>query len=168
MKVCWGSCLSEPFCVSNSVRQGGVLSPVLFTVYLDGLLDELSSSGVGCSWGSMFVGAFYYADDIVLLAPCASALRSMLNICNLYAKSHGLMFNESKTQLICFRSSTTCRFLPVIKFNDVTVLFSDLVQHLGHILSYNLNDNAGIVRVLKDISGGSRTVIEGGSDLMLY
>ena len=96
LKVCWGSCLSEPFCVSNGVRQGGVLSPVLFTVYLDGLLDELSNSGVGCYWGSMFVGAFCYAYDIVLLAPCASALRSMLNICNSYAKLHDLMFNECK------------------------------------------------------------------------
>ena len=65
----------------------------MFTVYLDDLLGELSNSGVG---GSMFVGTFCYADDIVLLAPCASALRSMLNICNSYAKSHGLMFNESK------------------------------------------------------------------------
>ena len=86
MKVHWGSCLSEPFFVSNGVRQGGVLSPVLFTVYLDGLLDELSNSGVGCYWGSMFVGAFCYADDIVLLAPCASALRSMVNICNFICK----------------------------------------------------------------------------------
>ena len=82
-------------------------------------MNELSNFGVGCYWGSMFVGAFCYADDIVLLALCASALRSVLNIWNLYAKSHGLMFNESKTQLICFWSSTTCHFLPVIKFNDV-------------------------------------------------
>ena len=34
LKVHWGSCLSELFCVSNGVRQGGVFSPVLFTVYL--------------------------------------------------------------------------------------------------------------------------------------
>ena len=40
----------------------------------------------------------------------------------------------------------------MIKFNDVTVPFSDQVQHLGHILSYNLNDNADIVRVLKDMN----------------
>ena len=48
MKVQWGSCLSRGFSVSNGVRQGGVLSPYLFAVYLDGLLEELSNSGVGC------------------------------------------------------------------------------------------------------------------------
>ena len=93
MQVRWGSCLSDVFHVSNRVWQGSVLSPVLFAVYLDGLLAELSGSGVGCYWGSLFAGAFCYADDIVLLAPCASALRTMLDICTSYAVSHGLEFN---------------------------------------------------------------------------
>ena len=34
--------MSNSFHVSNGVRQGGVLSPVLFAVYLDGLLEELA------------------------------------------------------------------------------------------------------------------------------
>ena len=124
----------------------------MFSVYLDGLLEELSDSGVSCYWGSMFTGAFCYADDIVLLAPCASALRSMLKICSSYANSHGLMFNESKTQLIYFRSSKICLFLPVITFNNVTLHYSDQVQHLGHILSHNLSDTADILRVVKDMN----------------
>jgi hypothetical protein len=73
MRVRWGGCLSEPFGVSNGVRQGGVLSPVLFAVYLDGLLEELSDSGVGCYWGHMFAGALCYADDITM-APCLCLL----------------------------------------------------------------------------------------------
>ena len=81
MKVRWDHSLSESFHVSNGVRQGGVLSPVLFAVYLDGLLEELADSGCGCYWRNLFAGTFCYADDIVLLAPCASALRVMLNIC---------------------------------------------------------------------------------------
>ena len=75
MQVCWDKSLSEPFSVSNGVRQGSVLSPHLFAVYIDRLLLDLCDSGVGCYWGCSFVGAFSYADDLVLLAPCASALR---------------------------------------------------------------------------------------------
>ena len=41
-------------------------------MYLDGLLVELSKSGVVCHWESSFAGAFSYADDVVLLAPCVS------------------------------------------------------------------------------------------------
>ena len=104
MQVRWGSCLSDSFLVSNGVRQGSILSLHLFAVYLDGLLIDLSESGVGCHWGCSFAGVFGYADDIVLLAPyaCASSLRIMLDICGSFAMSHKLEFNASKTQLICF------------------------------------------------------------------
>ena len=64
-------------CVCNGVRQRSFLSPFLFAVYLDGLLVELSKSGVGCHWGSSFAGAFSCGDYAVLLAPCASAMRTM-------------------------------------------------------------------------------------------
>ena len=95
----------------------------------------------------MFAGSFCYAgDNIVLLAPCVSALRCMLNICCRYAFQHGLKFNANKTQLICFRKSKSCSTLPTILFNDTILEYSDEVKHLGHILSYNLDDNADIVR----------------------
>lgn len=38
MSVRWNSCLSSKFTVSNGIRQGGVLSPILFTLYLDKLI----------------------------------------------------------------------------------------------------------------------------------
>ena len=59
MKIQWSSnCQSNPFNVSNGVRHGSVLSPVLFAVYLDGLLEELSLSGVGCYWHWMLLVYF--------------------------------------------------------------------------------------------------------------
>ena len=99
MEVCWDKSLSV---VSNGGRQGGVLSPI-FSVYLDNLLKKLSDSDVGCYWDHLFTGAVCYADDIVLLAPCPSALRILLSICSSFADTHGLRFNAKKTQLIlCF------------------------------------------------------------------
>jgi hypothetical protein len=118
--------LSVPFSVSNGVRQGSILSPFLFSVYyVDGLLLELSKSGVGCFWGA---GVFCYADDIVLLTPCASALRIMLDICNSFATKRKLEFNANKTQLICFH-------LPHMHPQSATILFNNVVlQYSSHAL----------------------------------
>ena len=51
-------------------------------MYLDGLLSEFVECGVGY-WKNLFAGCLCYADDIVLLAPCPSALRveHLLLIC---------------------------------------------------------------------------------------
>ena len=73
MKIQWDSkSTSKCFYVSNGVRQGGVLSPFLFAIYLYALLSELSLSGVGCYWSWWFAGAFFlltilYCYDLVPL-----------------------------------------------------------------------------------------------------
>ena len=51
MTVRWGHCISNSFNVTNGVRQGGVLSPQLFNVYMDGLSDILNKSTIGGSLG---------------------------------------------------------------------------------------------------------------------
>ena len=135
------------------------MSPVLFAIYLDGLLDELSDSGVGCYWRWLFAGAFCYADDVVLLAPCASALRIMLTICDTYAKSHGLLFNTAKTQLICFRSSTEFICNDIIFFGNTCLDFSNSVTHLGHRISHNLKDKEDILRAIKDLNRRANSVL---------
>ena len=49
LRVLWDKEHSEKFGVTNGVRQGGVLSPILFSIYLDTLLLSLKNTGVGCS-----------------------------------------------------------------------------------------------------------------------
>jgi len=48
MQIKWAKHFYEPFHVSNGVRQGGVLSPYLFAVYLDYLSHELNTIKAGC------------------------------------------------------------------------------------------------------------------------
>ena len=136
-----------------------MLSPMLFAVYVDSLLEMLEASGVGCYSGGCFVGAVCYADDIVLLAPCASALRVMLNICDIFASSHGLVFNAAKTQLICFRQRYTHTFLPELIFNGSKLKFVEEVTHLGHILANNLDDKQDIIRAVKDLNRKANSVL---------
>ena len=75
LRVRWNGVQSDAFPVSRGVRQGGVISPILFALYIDDLLYELEGVGVGFFWDDQFVGALAYADDLTLLAPSPAALR---------------------------------------------------------------------------------------------
>ena len=62
--VKWGSQLSSSFSVTNGFRQGDVLSPLLFAVYLNQLSMELNSLDIGCMVGNTCINHLVYADDI--------------------------------------------------------------------------------------------------------
>ena len=108
LHIRWNGHLSESFKVSRGVRQGDILSPILFTLYLDNLLIELARTN--CYWDDMFVGALAYVDDITLLAPTPSALRKLLAVCESIGTNHMLKFIPDKTQCIRFsqKSSGGC------------------------------------------------------------
>ena len=70
LKVKWKQSFSGVFSAKNGVKQGGgVLSPILFAIYIDGLLVKLKDSGVGCHIGNHYTGALGFADDLSLLCP---------------------------------------------------------------------------------------------------
>ena len=71
----WNSSDSSYFSVQNGVRQGAVLSPLLFSLYVNDLIEMLRASGMGCYVGQKFFGIVAYADDILLIAPRREVLQ---------------------------------------------------------------------------------------------
>ena len=74
MCIKWGKISSAYFNVSNGVRQGGVLSPKLFAIYVDNLSQDLAMCKFGCYIDDQCINHVMYADDICLLAPIAIGL----------------------------------------------------------------------------------------------
>ena len=69
--VRWQGYLSYWFPIKVGVRQGGILSPLFFNVYLDILYQRLKQSGVGCFLYGLFASCLLDADDILLIScPC--------------------------------------------------------------------------------------------------
>ncbi len=71
----------------------GVISPILLCLYMDGLLNALSKSNVGCHIGGVFAGQC--GDDLKLLTPSVHAIRILTNICEMYATFCGPCENNS-------------------------------------------------------------------------
>lgn len=134
---------SDSFGIDHGVRQGGLLSPALFSIIYDDLLAELELTGMGCHIRSRFVGALAYADDIILLAPSLLALNVLLKTCHKWSLRNNLLFNPHKSVSICFsgklRHWPKDRQIPVYLGNDL-IPSSELVTHLGHKIQFDLNE----------------------------
>ena len=106
--VRWNGVTSKHFRIGNGVKQGAIISAVLYCVYTNGLFEELRRRNVGCCIGRDFVGVLGYADDLFLLSPTLDGLQDMLKVCEKYAEQHNLAFstnenpNKSKTKCIAF------------------------------------------------------------------
>ena len=131
MRVNWNGACSDTFYVTNGVKQGGVLSPMLFGLYLDKLIQNLRDSQYGCHIGPHFIGCLAYADDIVLMSPSKTGLENMLSICDKFSVDYKLKFNGSKSQYIIFEHKSSQQHDSITVLNSV-IRNQDVVNHLGH------------------------------------
>jgi len=140
--VKWNGVTSDYFRAKNGVKQGGVLSPVLFSVYMDQLFEVLKTMNVGCRIGNYFAGCLAYADDITLLAPTKKALQLLSDTCMQYAQSFDVKFNASKSQSLVFRG-IGCKWNGdnySINVDGNTLCNVQKAVHLGHCISTNKDD----------------------------
>ena len=141
--VKWNSKKSASFVIRNGVRQGAILSPILFCTYLDTLLERLRNSGLGCHLSGLYFGSLGYADDIILLSPSRDALQLMLKICEDFATEHSMQFstdpvpNKSKTK--CLHFSLKKRPVQPLKLNGNDLPWVDRAQHLGNTLTTSIS-----------------------------
>ena len=82
------------------VRQGGVLSHVLFAVYVDDIIERLNDSKLDCFIGDLYLGCIMYADNLILISALVSIVQQMIFICEKESEYIYMKFNTSKTMVI--------------------------------------------------------------------
>ena len=61
------------------MSKGGILSPLLFNVYINRLIEDVQQMRQGCSLGYVKTNIIGYAEDILLTSPFGSGLQSLIN-----------------------------------------------------------------------------------------
>ncbi|CAH2220057.1 jg26058 [Pararge aegeria aegeria] len=102
--VRWSETYSKPYRLECGVRQGGLTSPKLFNLYINALIEELSSARLGCHIDGICFNNISYADDMALLSASVCGLTKLLGICENYASSHGLYYNVKKSECMVFEA----------------------------------------------------------------
>jgi hypothetical protein len=124
--VRWEHSMSARFKVQAGVRQGGILSPSLFSVYIDCLIMQLKESGCGMHLNGVFVGCICYADDILLISCSVCDMQRMLDVCSVQAQVLNIKFNARKC--MCMRFGA--RYMSVCKS---LVLCGDTLNYVAKI-----------------------------------
>jgi Reverse transcriptase (RNA-dependent DNA polymerase)/Endonuclease/Exonuclease/phosphatase family len=100
--VKWVEKRSYFFRLLAGVRQDGVLSPVLFSVYIDDSVHEIIKADTGCYMSSICVSIFLFADDILLVSPTITGLQTLLNVCESELVKIDMRVNTNKSMCIRF------------------------------------------------------------------
>ncbi|XDV54494.1 hypothetical protein PO909_022775 [Leuciscus waleckii] len=133
----WGHCVSAPFGVRNGVRQGGILSPILFNMYVDELSVCLNSCNTGCMIGNTLVNHIMYA---------------LLNVCSDYGTVYDMKFNTDKSAvMICRTKEDKCLMFPPFKLAGNTLRVLSRYKYLGHLITDQLKDDLDVYRQCRSL-----------------
>ncbi|CAG2248147.1 unnamed protein product [Mytilus edulis] len=125
--------LTQWFDVQCGLKQGCVLSPILFNIFINNLVNEVKSLNVGIPIEEEKICILLYADDIVLLAENESDLQMLLNVLHMWCHKNDISVNMSKSKIIHFRPPSFPRSIYTFMLEQVTeagdIINSENVVH---------------------------------------
>ena len=146
MCVRWGNSLSDPFHVNNGVRQGGILSPYLFNVYMDDLSQSLNCCKTGCLAGEIMINHLPMQTTWCCYRPQQLGYGNYYLLARSIVRSM-LYYNSKKSSvLICKKRATLHVPSPSFAVNDIAIGEVAKVKYLGHVITNDMTDDADMMR----------------------
>ncbi len=119
------------FKVTRGTRQGSILFPVLFNIFICDLLKLVGNNESGIRIGAKLFNSFAYADDISLFSSTVPGLQELINICTDYSSLWRFNFGINKTKCMPVGKSNKCfvtepvwhlKGVPIVTVNSIEIL----------------------------------------------
>ena len=131
--------LTQSFNVSSGVKQGDIISPLLFSLYLNDLATGIKSLNCGVDINDVNLAILLYADDIVLIAPNEESLQKMISFVSDWCRKWRMAINTDKTQIVHFRTNRSDRTNYPFHFGGYPLSTVSHYKYLGVIFDEHLN-----------------------------
>jgi hypothetical protein len=146
--------ISNIFKTTIGVKQGGCLSPRLFTIYIEDVIKEIENLKCGIEIGTIMLDILLYADDILLITDEKNKLKKMLNVLTKFGEQNEIKFNGSKTTLMTYNKTMGANdkltklkeSLIILKLAGEVITESNSMKYLGCYYSdnYSLNKQMSV------------------------
>jgi hypothetical protein len=136
--VCNNDVCSLLFKTTIGVKQGGPLSPRLFSIYVEDLITELEDSGLGTHINGISTGVIMYADDLIIMSDTKLKMQRMLLIVENYCKRWEIKINAEKSQHIRFGPGNAGEERGCLKLDGQPIETVEKMKYLGVWISNNL------------------------------
>ena len=138
---------TEDFDIRKGVRQGCILSPILFNLYSERIINEtlVKIPDKGIKFNGHLITNVRYADDTVILADSEDALQEIMSKINETCKQYGMLLNAKKTKtMILTKKSRNSRI--TIKIDGAELEQVKEYKYLGTIITEDCRCNDEVRR----------------------
>ena len=144
--------LTECFPTEFGVKQGDCLSPTLFGLFINDLVDDIKHNTCGVNVSHFYVHCLLYADDIAFLAETEDDLQKMLDVLNNWCRKWRMKVNSKKSNVVHFRPKSCQMTDYSFTYDTETIEIVTKYKYLGLIFDEFLDYNA-TAAVLADSAG---------------
>ena len=142
-----GDKLTDPFLTNQGVKQGCILSPILFNIFLADLSNSLKDDPLKLS-EDVGIKSIIWADDLLLLSESENGLNKKLENLYNYCIENGTVLNQDKTKCMVF-NKTGKHIRKSFTFGNIKLDTTREYRYLGFLITPSLNINT-ILTDLKD------------------
>ncbi len=132
------------FPITSGVRQGDSLSPTLFAIYINDLVEEMKSKDTGILVGGLRIPLLLYADDIVIMSENEVKAQEQLDIMTTWCKKWKMSINAKKSQIVHVRNPQRQRSTTELSCCNQVLKYVPTYKYLGFLMHEHTNPKTAI------------------------